>query len=179
MNRIKYAAEKIFDDTKEIPLASISQSDAIKQMCESNTCGSFGKNWTCPPAVQTVDKYRSKIYQFDAFMVFYKAYELKSSLDWKGTMLSCSDFQRRLRKLKTRLETIEPKSEFLIMGAGCCQMCDFCTSGIGEHCLKPEEALISFETCGIDVRQMMQDNGLTKCNDPKSVTYIGGVCHFQ
>jgi predicted metal-binding protein len=179
LNRVKSAAENFFDDIQHIPLASLCQSEAIKQMCASNTCGSFGKNWTCPPADRTVDTFRSKMYQFDTFMVFYKVYEPGSSFDWKGTMLACSDFQRRLRKLNTRLKTIEPKPEFLILGAGCCQMCRFCSSGIGEHCLEPEEAIVSFETCGIDVMKMMKDNGLNYDNDPSTVTYIGAVCHLQ
>lgn len=179
MNRVKSAAENFFDDLQQIPFASLSQSEAIKQMCASNTCGSFGKNRTCPPADQTVDTCRSKMSQFDTFMIFYKVYELRSRFDWKGTMLGCSDFQRRLRKLNTRLKTIEPKPEFLIFGAGCCQMCDFCSSGIGERCLKPEAAIVSFETCGIDVMKMMEDNGLNYDNGTNTVTYIGGVCHLQ
>ena len=36
----------------------------IRQICEGNSCGGYGKTWACPPAVGTLDECKQKVLRY-------------------------------------------------------------------------------------------------------------------
>jgi predicted metal-binding protein len=60
-------------------------------MCEQNKCGQYGKNWTCPPAVQSVDAFRREMASYDTGLILCQVYSLKSIPEfhcapWRGSL---------------------------------------------------------------------------------------------
>jgi predicted metal-binding protein len=148
----------------------------VRKMCEQNTCGQYGRNWTCPPAVDSLDDIKTDIGRFDTFVVVYKVYPLKSSFDFEGMVLGIADFRKRLLKLKKALPEGKP---YKILGAGSCMLCKKCSYRDGEPCIRPEDAFVSVEACGIDVMRLMSDNGLKYNNGKDTVTYIGAIIYDE
>jgi predicted metal-binding protein len=177
MSRIVMAAENHFSHVKEISVDRISLVDEVRKMCEQNRCGQYGKNWTCPPAVGSIDAFRAELAQFDSSVVVYQVYSIKNSFDWNGMMSGITDFGKRLLAMKKEIEMECPRPRFLVLGAGSCRLCEECTYVQGEACRRPDDACVSIEACGIDVVRLMKDHGLNYHNGKNTVTYIGLIMY--
>jgi predicted metal-binding protein len=175
MKQFNQLIQNLFDHSKTIPVSKIPFDNEVRRLCEQNMCGQYGKNWTCPPAIDTIEKLQSRMSIFNHFLVFYKIYPLEDSFDWEGMMISVKDFQSRTFKLKKKIQHTDPELNFFILGAGSCQLCDTCTYPQQKPCKNPEDALFSIESFGIDAMKIMKDNGLQYNNGPNTVTYIGGL----
>lgn len=163
-----------FPDFKETTIKRISIKEEVRKMCELNACGQYDKNWTCPPAVDSLDKIRLEISRFNNMVILYKIYHIDSSFDWKGMVSGIVDFRDKLINMKNDF----PKDfKHMILGAGSCLLCERCAYIDGEKCRKPEDAFLSVEACGIDVVRLMKDNGLKYHNGANTVTYIGAVIY--
>ncbi|SHF15361.1 DUF2284 domain-containing protein [Alkalibacter saccharofermentans] len=158
----------------KIPISSIKLSEEVRNMCEQNRCGHYGKNWVCPPAIDDLDKIKKDFSSYDKFIVLYEVYELKNQYDWKGMVDSAIDFQHKLLDVKNQ---ISKETRFKILGVGACALCKKCTYIDGEPCRRPDDKIISLEAHGIDVISLMKDNGLKYNNGPNTVTYIGGIMY--
>jgi predicted metal-binding protein len=175
MNPTLKIIEELFPEFKEIPASDIELKASVRKMCEQNRCGNYGKSWTCPPAVQSLEDFKSQMRGFSKFVVVYKVYNLKSEFDWNGMIAACKLFQEDLVQLKRSLAVKGGPERFLVLGAGGCQLCNSCAYPQGEPCRNPDEAIVSVEACGIDVMSLMKSHDLKYYNGPNTVTYIGGV----
>jgi predicted metal-binding protein len=175
MNKIIMIVEKHFSHVKEIMTDHIILSDEVREMCRQNKCGHYGKNWTCPPAVKSLDEFRREMSAFDSFIILSKVYALKGSFDWEGMMSGVRDFRARLAVSKKEIEKEYPQLHFLMLGAGACSLCERCAYMDGEPCRRPDEAFVSVEACGMDVVRLMRDHGLKYHHGKNTVTYIGGI----
>ena len=171
MNNISEIIKRHFH-SKEISIEKIHISLEVRKMCKQNVCGQYNKNWTCPPAVDSLDIIKERITQFNKCFVVYKVYDLKSSIDMKGMIEGAKDFSKTLIKMKSSFNS---KINHMILGAGACSLCEKCAYIDGEKCRRPSDALISVEASGIDVMKLMKDNGLKYNNGKNTVTYIGLV----
>ena len=175
MKKYEPLIREFFDHAKTIPLSQVTFSNEVRKLCEQNMCGNFGKSWTCPPAVGSVEELQTRLSDFTRLLIVDKVYPLENSFDWEGMKKDGRDFQLRLLKFKKRLQKAEPERPFTILGAGACKLCETCTYGEEKPCRKPEHAIVSLEAFGIDVMKMMQESGLKVNNGPNTVTYIGGI----
>jgi predicted metal-binding protein len=172
---LKQTAGNYFSDLKEIPAAGLILSEEVRNLCKQNTCGSYGKNWTCPPAVDSLDVFRERFATFDSMLIVYRVYPVKGSFDWKGMMAAANEFKERFQAMKKEIEASVPDGNFLFLGAGGCHLCSPCAYVEGEPCRNPGDAVISLEACGIDVMRLMKDHGMKYYNGINTVTFIGGI----
>jgi predicted metal-binding protein len=179
MNNLTKFAERHFSNIKEISSQSITLSSEVRKLCEQNKCGQYNKSWTCPPAVQSLEAFQDQIAPFNALLIVYQVYHLKSNFDWRGMIAGGADFKSRLLALKKEIQALEPSVDILVLGAGGCRLCDPCAYVDGERCRRPDDAIVSLEACGIDVMRLMKDNGLKYNNGKNTVTFIGGIFHHS
>lgn len=179
MRQLKSLVGNHFENMKEISAAQITLSQEVRKLCEQNKCGQYGKNWTCPPAIKSVDEFRADLAAYDTFLIVYKVYDVKSSFDWRGMMTAAKDFNGRLHKLNKEIHADLPGLEFLLLGAGGCQRCERCTYLDDEPCRFPQDAIVSVEAIGMDVMALMKDNGLKYYNGKNTVTYIAGLFYTK
>lgn len=158
----------------EIPMSSIKLLDEVRSLCEKNYCGSYGRNWACPPAIESLEDIREKFLKYHNFMVLYEIYEMEDSYDFEGMTNAIKDFQDKLLKVKNELRG---KVDFEIFGVGGCTLCKSCTYEEGEPCRRPKDKIISLEASGIEVMSLMKENGLKYNNGPNTVTYMGGILY--
>ncbi len=167
--------EELFDHSKVISVSKVPFDNEVRRLCEQNMCGNYAKSWTCPPAIDSIEKLQSRLSVFKYFLIFYKVYSLDDSFDWQGMMAGVKDFQLKIFKFKKKILHQYPWLKFLFLGAGSCQLCNACTYPQQKPCKHPEDALFSIESFGIDAMKMMKDNGLKYNNGLNTVTYIGGL----
>ncbi|NTW70972.1 MAG: DUF2284 domain-containing protein [Eubacteriaceae bacterium] len=174
MQEIVEVIKKHISNYSEIPMDSIILRDEVRALCEKNHCGSYGKNWACPPAIASLETIKGTFSKYKNFIVLHEVYQLEDQYDWEGMVESVVDFQNRLLKVKNE---IGDQFNSMILGVGGCTLCKECTYSKGEPCRRPNDKIISLEAHGIDVMSLMKDNGLKYNNGPNTVTYIGGVLY--
>ena len=172
---LKKTAGKYFSNMKEIPRTGITLSEEVRNLCKQNTCGFYGKNWTCPPAVDSLDAFREQFARFDSMLIVYRICSVKDSFDWKGMMAGADEFKERFQALKKEVAAEDLDGSYMFLGAGGCNLCDPCAYSEGEPCRSPGDAIVSLEACGIDVMRLMKDHGMKYYNGKNTVTYIGGI----
>ncbi|OLN29822.1 DUF2284 domain-containing protein [Desulfosporosinus metallidurans] len=69
-------------------VADIKFNEDFRTQCEQNACGTYNKNWMCPPAVGQIAELKEKVLGFKQGLLIQTVHELKSSFDWKGMMAS-------------------------------------------------------------------------------------------
>lgn len=170
-------AQQYFTEMKSISAKEIVVRDEVRKLCEQNSCGYYGTNWTCPPAVAPLKTFESIFSSFDTMLVVYSVHHVKSSFDWKGMMIGAAEFKKRLQTLKKAIKTSGSDIPFLLLGMGACDLCKKCTYTLDQPCIYPDNAIVSMEACGIDVMRLAKDHGLKYYHGKNTVTYFGGILY--
>lgn len=145
----------------------------LRGPCEKNSCGNYGKCWTCPPLVGSAEDCVAKALRYPHLIVFQMISSLEDSFDYEGMM-------RGQKKFKDAFQAVAEDArktfrEPLILGAGGCRLCPECAAKEGEPCRHPEQALASLESYCIQVSQLAPLAGMKYINGQNTVTYFGAV----
>ena len=156
-------------EVKDIPLDRV-----FRDMCAANSCGAYGKNWTCPPASGDIDDLMEKIRSYDTAVVYQTIGEIEDSFDFEG-MTEVGERHRQLvfdvRDACREMEL----GEALFLGAGGCRYCPVCAKVTDEPCRFPDQAISSLEAHGINVSKLAPLAGMKYINGANTVTYFGGI----
>lgn len=154
-------------ETKEI-----SFSEEVRKYCEANTCNAYGKSWTCPPGVGTVEQCRMKTLSYSHMLVFSAYFALEDSFDIEGMMDARQDFKKICELLD---DTIKNYCEqYLILSNEGCNRCVICTYP-EQPCRMPDKLHPSIEGFGIWVNKLADSAGLAYNNGKDTITYFGGL----
>ncbi len=173
--KIESQVQAFFENFKEIPVAEIVQSDEVRGLCERNSCGFYGTNWACPPAVVSLEAFKETFDKFTSMLVVYQVFKVRSSFDVKGMTESSRQFKMTLQRMKEHFDKKFAKGSFLVLGMGSCDLCNSCSYLKNEPCRRPEDMIVSLEACGIDVMRLMNDHGLKYYNGKNTITLVAAV----
>lgn len=162
---------------KAVSTEKLVISKEVRTLCEQNSCGYYGTNWTCPPAVAPLETLKNRFASFNTILIVYLIHHVKSSFDWKGMMCGAAEFKSRLQTLHGKIKETDPLFPFLLLGMGSCDLCKTCTYTLGKPCIHPDDAIISLEACGVDVMRLMKDHDMKYYNGKNTVTYIAGLLY--
>ncbi|GHU15546.1 hypothetical protein FACS1894163_02640 [Spirochaetia bacterium] len=152
-----------------IPTSALTFVPELLKACESNICGSYNKNWACPPGVGTMEEQRRKILAWANAMVFTTRYQLEDSFDFEG-MTEAKHIHDRLTR-----EMREKFSGRPIYGAGGCNICENCA--YPEPCRNPGKVYSSIEAAGINVTELSRAAGVKYNNGENTVTYFSMILY--
>ena len=157
---------------KVIGTAEIPFSPAVVEACRRNVCGMYGKRWTCPPGVGTLDELERKVKAFPYAAVFTCKYDIEDSFDFEGMQ----EGQRQAKQVFDHVKgAMRAAGEtFLALGSGGCNLCESCTYP-DAPCRFPDKAMPSVEACGVNVMQLAKQIGIKYNNGPNTVTYFGMI----
>ena len=144
-------------------------SRSVREACEQNTCGKYGKSWACPPGVGTPEALEARIRSYPFAAVFTCKYDLDDPFDYEGMQNGHQATRKTLAEVTAALQAKE--TGFLPLGNGYCSLCETCTYP-SAPCRFPDKVTPSIEACGINVMQMAKDIGLQYNNGPDTVTYF-------
>lgn len=164
-----YLTHPDIHEYRVFPTAQIPFSEAVVEACARNACGMYGKRWTCPPGVGTLEELAARITAYpNALLVSYK-YELEDSFDFEGM----AEGHRRAKKAFSAMtDRMRSAGEtFLAFGNEGCDLCAECTYP-DAPCRFPDRASPAVEACGINVMQLAKDVGMRYNNGPNTVTYF-------
>lgn len=164
-----------FHEHKRFDPRLIRIDQATRDLCKQNSCGQYGKNHMCPPAIKGIEEWGKEVLSYDNAVIVTKVYSTKNSYDMEAMFDGIRDFQKVLVGLKEDIKYQFPEKRFLVLGAGSCFICKKCTYEDENPCRFPDKAFPSLEACGIDVMSLSKSVGVKYNNGKNTVTYLGGI----
>lgn len=168
--------EKIKEINESVGMIEISEMmlyPALREMCEVNYCGAYGKNYTCPPLVGKIDDLIAELKTYDTAIIFRCVYQLEDSFDIEGMDEGSAKFKELTYNAFDIAKEISP--DCLVLGAGGCRLCPKCGAAENIPCRFPDRALSSLEAYGIQVSELAGQLSMKYISGQNTVTYFGGV----
>jgi predicted metal-binding protein len=146
-----------------LPVTALVFSPALLESCKTNVCGNYNRSWVCPPACESIEEQKKKIFSYQNLLVFTTMHALEDSFDYEGMTEG--------RKLHTLL-TLELRKTLNapVYGAGNCPICKICA--FPSPCVNPEEKIGSIEAAGIDVSRLSKAASINYNNGQNTVTFF-------
>ena len=157
-----------------VPVKAISFDATFRTMCESNACGNYGRNYTCPPDAGNIYDLMEEIKTYNHALVYQTVGTLEDSYDFEG-MMEAGDLHNQLaQKLWDFTDELGQKA-VLHLGAGGCRLCEICGKRQGIPCRNPKRAMRSLEAYGVNVSLLASLAKMNYINGQNTVTYFGAV----
>ena len=157
-----------------IPVDSIETDASFRDLCASNVCGNYGRNWMCPPDAGDIHDLMAALHTYSYALVYQTVSELEDSYDFEGMMEAGLRHNRLMVEIRRGMDQ-ENLPRTLHLGAGGCRMCEVCGKRTGEPCRHPDLAVASLETYGVNVSRLAPAAGMKYINGKDTVTYFGAV----
>ena len=158
-----------------VEVAAIKVDASFRDLCASNVCGNYGRNWMCPPDAGEINHLMDTLKSFRYAMVYQTVGTLEDSYDFEGMMEAGAQHNQLMKTLRERITGEETLARSLYLGAGGCRMCETCAKRTNEPCRHPSLATASLETYGVNVSELASLAGMKYINGQNTVTYFGAV----
>ncbi len=157
-----------------IHVSQVSTDSSFAKLCQSNACGNYGRNYTCPPDAGRIEELMESLREFDQVLVYQTVSPLLDSYDFEGMMEAGNRHNSIAQRLWDFTDS-QMDSFVLHLGAGGCRLCGVCAKVTREPCRHPKRAMKSLEAYGINVTLLAEQAGMNYINGQNTVTYFGAV----
>lgn len=161
-----------FVDTVKVPF-----DPDLRKYCTPQACGSYGKNWGCPPAVGDIYDLIQRAKQYKRTLVYETVAQLEDSFDYEGIRAGGLRHKQITNEITPLIRSFTGK-DLIQLSAGGCTVCERCSKMDEQPCRFPERALHSVFAYGIYVSKLAKICGLEYNNGENTVTMFG-VVFFQ
>ena len=172
----KYAKKLGIQVYREFDPAKLVPEERIRAYCEENKCGSYGRNYTCPPHAGTLDEMKDRLKQFrrGILLQYYKDVDIKNNL--KEALRSKNEFHAKVLNTEKFMNKQGITRTWGLIG-GNCGICDTCRINDNKPCRHPDKARMSLEAIGIDVVGLLDNLGLDSEFRGDRITWTGCVLY--
>lgn len=154
----KIAANSGFSAWAELDVSTIELKPEVREMCAANTCGQYGKRWSCPPGCGTLEECAELLKGYTHGILVQTYGEVEDSFDFEAMFEIEGEHKEHFQEMYDALR--EEGEEVLAAGAGACVLCRECTYP-DAPCRFPEKKFTSMEAYGMLVLDICKKNGLT------------------
>ena len=173
MNFISKIKELGADNAAIIDVADIPFEPSLLDLCKMNTCGNYGKSWTCPPLSGNIESLIERAKKYEHMLVFQAVYTLEDSFDIEGMFAANESFRKLTVDVESAFRAENPN--ILVLSAGKCSLCAECAAITETPCRNPDRAYAALEAYGIFVSKLAEVSGIKYINGVNTVTYFGGI----
>ena len=178
--------DNIIGDIKDIgvsaaavfPVADITFDPVFRQMCKDNVCGSYGKNYMCPPSIGEFDDLKNEVLSYKNAILIQTIYPLEDSYDFEGMQdggkAHSENINKTLNYIKDEMicDNSANSANIKVLGAGGCKLCPKCGIIDNTPCRFPDKAISSVEGYCMNVAKMTESHGLKYINGENTVSYV-------
>ena len=157
-----------FTNVCPLDARTIELKSEVRDMCRANTCGVYGRNWSCPPGCGDLETLRGDIARFSRGILVQTVGEVEDSLDIEGIMEAEAAHREHFAALHEKL--LETWPGLLALGAGTCRRCSECTYP-DAPCRFPDKRVSSMEAYGMLVLEVCKANGMGYYYGPQAISY--------
>lgn len=174
--------EKIEEKISELPLmqyewistSELTFKEEVRQICKQE-CPMYGKSWSCPPAVGTVEECRERCMGYKGAFLFTTIAEVSDIVNFEETLQTRFEHEKITRALGNVFK--EEGLEVLLLSSESCAVCESCTYCEGEHCRHPEYMIPCIESQGILVTDIAERYEIPFLDSMTTVQWFGLVLY--
>lgn len=142
--------------------------ERVRYICQTE-CPRYGKSWSCPPAVGTIEACKERCNKFQQALLFTTIAEVEDIENLSETLRTRKEHEEITRNLHIILK--ENNLETLVLSAESCDICQICTYP-KKSCLYPENMYPCIEGYGILVTDIAEKYGITFFQDYHHITWF-------
>ena len=140
-----------------LDISTIELKPEVRDMCASNSCGQYGKRWSCPPGCGTLEECAKRLEGYTCGILVQTVGDVEDGFDFEAMMEIEEEHKEHFTEMLNALT--ETGRKVLPIGAGCCTHCVKCTYP-DEPCRFPEKQISSMEAYGMLVLEICKANNL-------------------
>ena len=164
----KIAEDSGFTTWAPLDVATLELKQEVRDMCAANTCGQYGKRWSCPPGCGTVEQCRERVRGYSRGILVQTCGDVEDSMDFEAMVEIEGEHKAHFNEMYDALR--ESGAQVLAIGAGCCTVCAQC-SYPDSPCRFPDKMVTSMEAYGMLVLEICKANGLQYYYGPEKMAY--------
>ena len=128
--------------------------DKVRYICETE-CPQYGKSWSCPPAVGTVQECRERCARFEGGFLFTTLAEVSDMENMEEMLATRMDHEKVTEAVQALFQ--EQCQEVLTLSTESCAICEKCAYP-KRACLHPEQMHPCIESHGILLTKSIEEN---------------------
>ncbi len=162
------AQEAGFTAWAALDVSTIELKPEVRDMCAVNSCGQYGKRWSCPPGCGTLEECNQRMQDYTHGILVQTYGDIEDGFDFEAMMEIEQEHKEHFYAMQAAFA--EAGVSVMALGAGCCTVCAKC-SYPDEPCRFPEKRLSSMEAYGMVVNEVCKANGLAYNYGPEKMAY--------
>lgn len=131
-------------------------SDKVRTICKKE-CPRYGKSWSCPPAVGTVEKCKEICMQYPSALLFSSVAEVSDYSDMNALLKTKREHEEITRTIEKHLK--EEAWGCYTLSTDSCGICEKCTYP-KNSCLHPDMMHPCIESHGILLTKNIEENNM-------------------
>lgn len=156
-----------FDVVVPCNVSTLKPMREVRDMCRSDKCHAYNKNWTCPPDCGTLEECAARIQRYGQGILMQTIGHMTKDIDSR----CYRETERRHMECFLKMVRLirQEYPDALCLGAGGCRICKKCA--YPEPCRFPEQAYSSMEGYGLFATQVCRDNDVRYHYGERTITY--------
>lgn len=139
-----------------LDVADLEFNDKVRTICKRE-CPRYGKSWSCPPAVGTVEHCKERCRQYSKVLLFSSVGEVPDYSNMETLLASKRDHEDLTNKIEEYLKKEAYKCYTLSTDS--CSICEKCTYP-KKSCVHPEQMHPCIESHGILLTKNIEENDM-------------------
>ena len=174
--------QKIEEKILEFPLMQyewitpheLTFKEEVRQIC-SQECPMYGKSWSCPPSVGTVEECRNRCRGYQGVFLFTTIAEVSDISNLEETLQTRFDHEEITRALGRIF--LEEGAEVMLLSSESCAICESCAYCEGGECRHPEYMIPCIESQGILVTELAEKYEIPFLSSMTEVQWFGLILY--
>lgn len=154
-----------------LPVSEISFLDQVRYICETE-CPQYGKSWSCPPAVGTVEECKTRVNSYEEVFLFASVSEVESMDNMQMMLATRREHENVARQITDIFR--EAGCETLTLSTESCIQCQKCTYP-DAPCRHPERQFPCVESYGIMVVELAEKCGIPFIQEYGVITWFSAI----
>lgn len=136
-----------------IPTDRVPFSEKVRTICSAE-CERYGRSWSCPPAVGTVEFCEKKCNSYGQVLVFSTVAEAVETYDFASRLATKKEHEQITCQIEMAMKTLG--YDVLTLSSDSCAICDSCAYP-SESCRHKEQMHPCIESYGIVVTPLLEE----------------------
>lgn len=157
-----------------LPPSELTFKEEVRQICKQE-CPMYGKSWSCPPAVGTVEECRKNCMDYQGVFLFTTIAEVSDIANMEETLQTRFAHEKITRALG-EIFTAEG-AQVKLLSSESCAICESCAYCEGEKCRHPQYMIPCIESHGILVTELAEKYEIPFLDSMTTVQWFGLVLY--
>ncbi len=169
---MQLAKEAGFTASAPLNMDALIFRQEVRDMCSADQCRSYGRSWSCPPAVGSLEHSAEIAGRYHRGIIVQTTGQMRREIDYHSIFKYNDQHVRNFASYARQVRTFFPGC--LPMGAGACSICRKCTYP-DRLCRHPDKLIISMEAYGLVVNDVCKASGLEYNYGDRTMTFTSCI----